>query len=123
MYPSHTIKKQEQTIRGLCQTIDELNQIIKELNEKLGQNSRNSSKPPSSDGLAKPSPKSLRKPSGKKVGGQKGHPGTYLATTAEPDEVIRHIPGACSGCPSQDRCISQAGIGETRRVIDAVVDV
>ena len=34
---------------------------IAELRRQLGQNSRNSSKPPSSDGLAKPAPRSLRK--------------------------------------------------------------
>ena len=117
------IKEQAETIKSLQKTIDELKQIIQELTEKLGQNSRNSSKPPSSDGLSKPSPKSLRKRSGKKAGGQKGHPGTHLATIAEPDEVIQHIPSACSLCPSQDTCIKYAHKGETRHIIDAVVDV
>jgi transposase len=117
------VKEQEETIKSLLKTIDELNQIIKELTEKLNRNSRNSSKPPSSDGLSKPSPKSLRKPSGKKPGGQKGHPGAFLTTTAEPDEVIHHIPPACCNCPSKDNCISGAGIGETRQIIDAVVEV
>ena len=116
-------KQLAETIKSLYATIEELKQTIKELTEKLGQNSRNSSKPPSSDGLSKPSPKSLRKPSGKKAGGQKGHPGAHLAVTVEPDEVIHHIPCACRNCPSQDNCISQARIGETRHVIDAVVDV
>jgi len=117
------ITKLEETIKGLQQTIVELNQTIKELTEKLGRNSRNSSKPPSSDGLSKPSPRSLRKPSGKKAGGQKGHPGTHLVTIAKPDEVIQHMPSVCYGCPSRDICISHAGIGETRHIIDAVVDV
>jgi hypothetical protein len=44
---------------------------VAELEERLNQNSANSSKPPSSDGYAKPSPKSLRKKSGKKQGGQR----------------------------------------------------
>jgi len=117
------IEEQSQTIKELRRTIEELNQVIKKLTEKLGMNSRNSSKPPSSDGLAKPSPKSLRKPSGKKAGGQKGHPGTHLATITEPDEVIYHIPAACCGCPSKTSCISHACTGETRQIIDAAVDV
>jgi transposase len=46
-----------------------------------------------------------------------------LTTTAEPDEVIHHIPPVCCDCPSQDTCISGAGINETRQIIDAVVEV
>jgi transposase len=117
------IKKYEETVKGLHQTIDELKQTVKELTEKLGRDSRNSSKPPSSDGLRKPAPKSLREPSGKKAGGQQGHPGAYLTRVAESDEVIQHIPTACIGCSYQGRCVSRACIGETGQVIDAVVDV
>ena len=48
---------------------------VTELEARLGQNPRNSSKPPSSEGLGKPAPKSLRRRSGRKPGGQKGHDG------------------------------------------------
>jgi transposase len=119
---SETIKGLNETVDGLHKTIDELNQTIKELLEKLGKNSRNSSKPPSSDGLKKPEPKSLRKASGKKPGGQKGHNGSHFNITSEPDEIILHTPGVCLGCPRHDMCVSHACVGETRHVVDAVVE-
>ena len=73
---------------------------IAELEARLKQNPRNSSRPPSSEGLAKPAPKprSLRKKSGRKPGGQDGHKGTTLAQAARPDREIRHEPGCCGRC-------------------------
>ena len=74
-------------------------QRLAELERGLGLNSSNSGKPPSSDGLKKP-PRvsSLRQPSGKKTGGQKGHPGTTLRRTETPDATIDHYPEACAAC-------------------------
>jgi hypothetical protein len=71
-----------------------------QLRARLGQNSRNSSKPPSSDGLAKPASKSLRRKSGRRPGGQAGHRGATLNAVADPDRRVRHEPGPCSGCGS-----------------------
>jgi transposase len=73
---------------------------IAELEARLRQNPQNSSRPPSSEGLAKPAPKprSLRKKSGRKPGGQDGHKGTTLAQVARPDREIRHEPGCCGRC-------------------------
>ena len=103
--------------------VAQLNQTIQELKEQLNKNSKNSSKPPSSDGFNKPSPKSLRKSSGKKAGGQNGHQGTHLAVIADPDDVIKHMPSSCEGCPHYKMCKSTACIAERRHVIDAVVTV
>ncbi|MGH7040824.1 MAG: IS66 family transposase [Acetobacteraceae bacterium] len=72
---------------------------LAELERRLGLNSSNSGKPPSSDGLAKPVRiSSLRAASGKKPGGQKGHPGETLRRTAPPDATIDHYPAACAAC-------------------------
>src|SRR3954467_6433307 len=73
---------------------------IAELERQLAASSRNSSKPPSSDGLDKPTPKSLRGRSGRKPGGQPGRQGRTLRQVAVPDEVVVHEPGACTGCGS-----------------------
>lgn len=111
------------TVDSLNQTIMELNQTIRELKEQLNKNSQNSSKPPSSDGFKKPAPKSLRKPSGKKAGGQKGHQGTYLTVAADPDDIIGHMPSTCDGCPHYGICWDTACVAAKRHVIDAVVAV
>jgi transposase len=76
----------------------EARERIAELEARLRQNPRNSSKPPSSEGLAKPGPRSLRKRSGRKPGGQDGHRGTTLAQVARPDREVRHEPGCCGRC-------------------------
>lgn len=70
---------------------------IAELEKRLGKNSSNSSKPPSSDGLKRT--RSLRSNnSGRKPGGQPGHPGQRLHPSATPDVVIDLPPGSCPQC-------------------------
>jgi transposase len=71
---------------------------IKELEDQLAKNSKNSSKPPSSDGYKKPSPKSLRKKTNRKVGGQKGHKGHNLKMVQTPDKTLLHKVKSCSKC-------------------------
>src|SRR6202162_1854625 len=72
---------------------------LAELERRLGLNSSNSAQPPSSAGLKKP-PRvsSLREPSGKKTGGQRGHPGETLRRVETPDATIDHYPVACAVC-------------------------
>jgi transposase len=72
---------------------------IAELERRLGLNSSNSGKPPSSDGLKKPRRvSSLRESSGKTTGGQTGHPGQTLCRVEKPDATIDHYPQACAAC-------------------------
>ena len=103
-------------------TVESLNQTIKELQEQKNKNSKNSSKPPSSDGLKKgPRDKSLREPSGKKQGAQQGHSGVHMVITREPDTTQTLIPDACKNCPNWRKCKGTACVGETRYKVDVQV--
>lgn len=88
-----------------------------DLRRQLAKNSSNSSKPPSSDGLKKPAPRSLRGKSGKKSGGQVGHRGDTLRQTSTPDFVERHEAPHCSACQGALTAAMVKGI-EKRQVFD-----
>lgn len=78
-----------------------LQEHLSSLTQQLAQNSQNSSKPPSSDGYQKPAPKSERKKSGKKSGGQPGHKGHTLKPVEKPDHTVVHKITLCPcGCGS-----------------------
>ena len=93
------VVEQAATIERLERRVVELEGEVADLKRRLAANSRNSSRPPSSDGLSKPPvKKSLRRASGRKPGGQPGHEGGHLAAVADPDEVVTHSPVCCDGC-------------------------
>jgi transposase len=75
-----------------------LRERVQTLEEQVAKDSHNSHKPPSSDGLAKPKPKSLRPKSDRPTGGQPGHPGHTLRMVEKPDRIVPHRVERCSGC-------------------------
>ena len=82
----------------LVTMIRQLEKRVQSLEDQLAKNSNNSSKPPSSDGLGKGKNQSLRKASGRTVGGQKGHEGHTLKAVTEPDVRQFHAVKCCQQC-------------------------
>ena len=95
-YLQDTVGVLQGNIQILEQNLEQVHQRLRAVEEQLKKNSRNSHKPPSSDGLKK-IPK-VRKPSGKKPGGQKGHKGTTLRMVGSPDILKVHKVERCGHC-------------------------
>src|ERR1051326_5161762 len=105
---AHSAALQEQIIA--------LTALVKALQDRLNQDSHNSNKPPSSDGFKK-KPVTLRAKSGRKSGGQKGHPGRSLAFCDTPKHTLVHTPSSCSHCGTDLEAVS-ALLKEKRQVFD-----
>jgi transposase/uncharacterized coiled-coil protein SlyX len=91
-----------------------------ELERRLGKDSSNSSKPPSSDGLRKPSRAERRADQQavrRRPGKQPGAPGAYMAQVAEPDEVVEHVPDRCGKCNAELADAPVVGV-KARQVFD-----
>jgi transposase len=107
-----------QQVQHLAAGHQQLQEQQQQLQARLSQNSHNSSRPPSSDGLGKPAPQSLRVAGQRKSGGQSGHSGTTLRQSSHVDQTIQHPPsGQCSACqlplPHSD-----LQVAETRQVFE-----
>jgi transposase len=85
-------------VRDMTARLDASERRVRQLEEQAAKDSHNSHKPPSSDGLAKPKPKSLRPPSQRPTGGQPGHPGHTLRMVEKPDRTVRHAVARCTRC-------------------------
>jgi hypothetical protein len=83
---------------SLIELVLALAERIQKLEDQATKTSRNSGKPPSSDGLNKPKTRSLRKKGQRLSGGQAGHEGHTLLMVTEPQFVIVHPLHQCNHC-------------------------
>jgi transposase len=111
------ITEQDAEIAALREALAGLQSQVEGLAAQVKANSRNSSKPPSSDGLAKPAPKSLRGKTGRRPGRPKGQPGATMELTDYPDKRVRHRPAKCGGCGKSLKGAEVTAV-ERRQVID-----
>lgn len=111
-----SIAEKDELILALFSQVAALTAKVAELEGRLALNSHNSSKPPSTDGLNKPKPKSLRQAGKKPTGGQQGHKGHTLARVEHPDHIESHSPP--SHCTACHHLLPVAVVVETRQVFD-----
>jgi transposase len=102
---------------GLHTVIRVLEARLQALEDQHAKDSNNSSKPPSSDGLRKPHPRSLRPSSDKKSGGQPGHVGATLKAIERPHYTRVHPVNRCSHCQANLETVAVQGY-EKRQVFD-----
>lgn len=105
-------------VTELAQQLAQQSDLLQELQARLTKSSRNSSKPPSSDGYGKVKrTESLRKSGDKPNGGQPGHDGQTLMASEYPDRVETHEVSRCAHC--QAFLADMASVGyEERQVFE-----
>jgi transposase len=110
------LAQRDELIAHLQHELVLLREQVQALQEQLTKDSHNSHLPPSSDRFHR-QPKSLRKSSGKKPGGQAGHPGRTLMLWPSPDTVILHPVDWCQHCQRDLREVESLAL-ERRQVLD-----
>jgi transposase len=110
------LAQRDELIAQMQHELVRLREQMHALQEQLKKDSHNSHLPPSSDRFHR-QPKSLRKSSGKKPGGQAGHPGSTLMLSPTPDQVIVHPVEVCQHCQRDLREVESLAV-ERRQVLD-----
>jgi transposase len=110
------LAEQKALIQQHGEQMSSLSEQVKSLRDRLAKDSHNSHLPPSSDRFVR-TPKSLRTKSGKKSGGQPGHPGSSLQWSSTPDEIIQRQVERCEACQHDLHAVAACG-AERRQVVD-----
>ena len=110
------LAQRDALIKQMQEQITALTERVQALEARLSKNSCNSHLPPTSDRFVR-QPKSLRKKSGKKAGGQEGHPGKTLLFSSTPDKVVIHPLDQCPHCQETLQEVPACGL-ERRQVLD-----
>jgi transposase len=111
--PIRSLEDALAVVRALWEEVVRLRARVQELEARLGQNSTNSSRPPSSDPPATP-PRPPTAPTGRRRGAQPGHP-PYQRALVPPeqvDQVVAHWPPHCRGCQAP---LAPIAVGEPVR--------
>lgn len=95
---AHLLQQMSEELDQLKAELTSLTSEYEKIKQQVAKNSRNSSKPPSSDGYSKPVPKNRRKSGQRKSGGQKGHRGHTLQMVDNADHSERHEVLTCENC-------------------------
>lgn len=104
-------------VAGLREQVVVLQAQVADLAARVRQNSKNSSRPLSSDGLGGSAPEPLRKKTGRRPGRPTGQPGAAMQLTDRPDHLVRHVPGCCAGCGGSLDGAAETGV-ERRQVTE-----
>jgi len=104
-------------VQELVSHLQELQEVIQKLQAQVNKNSRNSSKPPSSDGVKKPRTQSLRTSGERSTGGQKGHQGHTLQQVEQPDQTQVYPVNECQDCHAPLEGVEATQL-EKRQVFD-----
>jgi transposase len=126
-------KKVDELMERLCVKDKEIERLTDEVaalrdqrdkfKAMLNKNSANSSKPPSTDGFRKAKASSLRQQSGKKPGGQWGHPGRTIELFQNPTKIIEKKPESVCSCGGMVQCgdgYTPKQVADVKVVVDVV---
>jgi transposase len=118
-----TLSVKDEKIEKLTAEIAALRDQRDKFKAMLSKDSANSSKPPSTDGFRKAKASSLRQRSGKKPGGQPGHPGRTIQFFRNPTKIIEKKPDAICPCGGMVQCgdeYTPKQVADIRVVLDVV---